>query len=188
MKKKTLRNMKSEEKKIWDAKMSEPLKARVIKDRSIEELMRRLEAIPGSYYDFVGGISQYAGKKPERLEAVHRYLDEHPTSTTSDVVYFVSSQDDFYEDSAAQDFHRAKEVKALDDYLLRILFDNGEIRIYDCKPLLQDRLFVKLKDTEFFQTVQIDDMGVVGWNDAMDINPYSLYDDSVPSIRFKRSK
>ena len=73
---------------------------------------------------------------------------------------------------------RAVAVKAMDNYLLLVKFDNGEQRIYNCFPLLENNLFSELKDVEFFKTVHIDDMGLVCWNDATDINPYDLYEDS----------
>lgn len=73
---------------------------------------------------------------------------------------------------------RAVAVKAMDNYLLLVKFDNGEQKIYNCFPLLENSLFAELNDIDFFRTVHVDDMGVVCWNDATDINPYDLYDDS----------
>ena len=73
---------------------------------------------------------------------------------------------------------RAVAVKAMSNYLLLVKFDNGEQRIYNCYPLLENKLYSELKDTEFFKTVHIDEMGVVCWNDATDINPYELYENS----------
>ena len=73
---------------------------------------------------------------------------------------------------------RAVAVKAMSNYLLLVKFDNGEQRIYNCYPLLENKLYSELKDTEFFKTAHIDEMGVVCWNDATDINPYELYENS----------
>ncbi len=73
---------------------------------------------------------------------------------------------------------RAVDVKAMNNYLLLIKFDNGEQKVYNCFPLLKNKLFAELKDPDFFKTVHIDDMGLVCWNDATDINPYDLYNDS----------
>ena len=73
---------------------------------------------------------------------------------------------------------RAVAVKAMSNYLLLVKFDNGEQRIYNCYPLLENKLYSELKDIEFFKTVHIDEMGVVCWNDATDINPYELYENS----------
>ena len=73
---------------------------------------------------------------------------------------------------------RAKDVKAMHNYLLLVRFDNDEVKIYNCFPLLEDKLFSKIKDKDFFNTVHIDEMGVVCWDDSTDINPYELYENS----------
>ena len=69
-------------------------------------------------------------------------------------------------------------VKAMDNYLLLVRFDNGEEKIYNCLKLLNDDLFSSLKNKSYFSTVHTDDMGIVCWNDATDINPYELYENS----------
>lgn len=64
----------------------------------MEELMKKLNAIPDAYFDFVMGIIAYAKRKPERLEKVLNFLDASDDVKSSDVVAFVMSQPDFYED------------------------------------------------------------------------------------------
>lgn len=81
--------------------------------------------------------------------------------------------------------HRAINVKAMDNYLLFIKFDNNEEKIYNCYPLLQDPIFSELSDYNFFQTVHIDNMGVVCWDEATDINPYDLYNQSESLAKFE---
>lgn len=80
---------------------------------------------------------------------------------------------------------RAVEVKAMNNYLLLIKFNNGEERIYNCFPLLENKLFSELKKYDYFRTVHIDEMGLVCWSDSTDINPYELYEDSEPISHFK---
>lgn len=75
---------------------------------------------------------------------------------------------------------RARKVKPVKNKILLIEFDNGEQRIFNCYPLLEDKLYAALSDEEFFKTVHIDEMGLVCWNDATDINPTFLYDKSEP--------
>lgn len=65
----------------------------------MEELMTRLKNVPDTYEDFIIGITTYAKKKPERLQKVLNFLKEHDNLTTSDIVYFVSTQPDFQEDN-----------------------------------------------------------------------------------------
>ena len=73
---------------------------------------------------------------------------------------------------------RAVNVKPLSNYLLLIRFDNGEERVFNCFPLLENGLYKKIADQQFFRTVHIDNMGLVCWDDSTDINPYELYNNS----------
>lgn len=66
----------------------------------MEELVTRLREVEDSYEDFVGAISQYARKKSSRLKAVLEYMNSNPDANSSDIIYFVSSQEDFFEDAA----------------------------------------------------------------------------------------
>ena len=63
----------------------------------MEELVKKLNAIPDSYFGFVAGIVGYAKMKPERLEKVIEFLNSSDELTSSDVVKFVMSQPDFHE-------------------------------------------------------------------------------------------
>ncbi len=73
---------------------------------------------------------------------------------------------------------RAIIVKPMKNYLILVRFDNGKDRIYNCYPLMKMRLFSRLRDIEFFNSVHIDEMGLVCWDNATDINPYELYENS----------
>ena len=73
---------------------------------------------------------------------------------------------------------RAVNVKPLGSCLILVRFDTGEEKVFNCFPLMENRLFSRLSDAEFFRTVHIDDMGVVCWDEATDINPYVLYEES----------
>ena len=70
-------------------------------------------------------------------------------------------------------------VRPLNDYKLWLRFNNGEARIYDCKPLMQSPAFQPLKDPAVFRDVYID-YGVVVWMDGdLDVAPEAMYRDSV---------
>ena len=73
---------------------------------------------------------------------------------------------------------RAESVKPLKNFLILIKFTNGEIKVYNCYPLLNYNLFKNLKNEQFFNTVHLDDMGLVCWDDATDIEPNELYNNS----------
>lgn len=74
---------------------------------------------------------------------------------------------------------RAINVKPMKNYLLLVKFDNGEERVFNCLPLLKDSLYSDISDVDFFNTVYVDNMGLVCWNEKTDINPYDLYEKSV---------
>ena len=72
---------------------------------------------------------------------------------------------------------RVKAVKARPDYQLELTFTNGEVGIYDCRPLLTFGVFVELKDEPYFGQVYVVN-GTVAWPHEQDICPDTLYLDS----------
>ncbi len=74
--------------------------------------------------------------------------------------------------------HRAKNVKPMENFILLIQFDDESIRVFNAYKLFDDPLFECIKDPDFFKTVHIDEMGIVCWDNATDINPFVLYDES----------
>lgn len=80
--------------------------------------------------------------------------------------------------------HRAVAVKPMKNHLLFVRFDNGEERIFNCLTLLRDKLFSDIADVNFYNKVHIDEMGLVCWDEATDINPYDLYEKSESLLNF----
>lgn len=74
---------------------------------------------------------------------------------------------------------KVKTVTATDDFELLLLFNTGEKKKFDVKPLLNIPMYEPLKNIGFFRTVKADNMCVY-WNDAIDICPEDLYEDSTP--------
>ena len=73
-----------------------------------------------------------------------------------------------------------KAVRAEPDFRLRLTFSNGEVRIYDVRPLLeQGGVFDELKDESAFCSVH-PWHGTVQWAGGQDICPDTLYEDSIP--------
>ena len=66
----------------------------------MEELVCLLNRVDDSYFDFVSAMIHYAEKKPDRLRRVLDYIKNNPNALSSDIIKFVSEQDDFYEDAA----------------------------------------------------------------------------------------
>lgn len=69
-------------------------------------------------------------------------------------------------------------VKALPNYELLLEFENGELKIFDVKPLLDKGVFVALKEESVFESVGLEN-GTVVWPNEIDIAPETLYVRSV---------
>lgn len=69
------------------------------------------------------------------------------------------------------------EVEALEEYQLKLTFDNGEIKIKDMEPYLDKGIFKKLKDKKVFNNVKIK-YGTISWENDIDMCADSLYETS----------
>jgi len=70
---------------------------------------------------------------------------------------------------------RVEKVFPNDDYTLTIHFTNGEIKKYDVKPLLNNGVFLKIKDPFVFKQAHVQ-LGSVGWPGEIDVCPDTLYE------------
>ncbi len=71
---------------------------------------------------------------------------------------------------------RVTEVKALDDYRLRVSFSDGLIREVDCSFLLRGTLGQPLRDPEYFRLARVDEEArTVVWPNGLDPAPEVLY-------------
>jgi hypothetical protein len=73
-----------------------------------------------------------------------------------------------------------KAVKALPDYQLALLFENGEERIFDVKPYLQQGVFAQLENLARFRAVRAI-AGSVEWPGELDLSYDTLYVESQPA-------
>jgi hypothetical protein len=64
------------------------------------------------------------------------------------------------------------------DYTLFLEFENGEKRIFDMRPYLDKKPFLRIKDSPLFAQAKVD-YGTVVWPGNIDIAPETLYDRSV---------
>lgn len=71
------------------------------------------------------------------------------------------------------------KVTAIEDYRLLVLFDNGEKKIFDTKPLISGDWYGQLKNESVFKNVKIAG-NTVEWVGGQDICPDDLYYMSVP--------
>jgi hypothetical protein len=72
---------------------------------------------------------------------------------------------------------RVEAVVPRDDYKLEITFTNGQVRVFDCAPLLSFGVFQELQDLAYFQQARAEG-GTVVWPHEQDICPDTLYEDS----------
>ena len=68
----------------------------------------------------------------------------------------------------------ASTVKAKDNYLLEVTFDNGEIKTFDVKPYMEGSWYGQLEDVNDVRAVITDGYTVV-WPGGQDLCPDELY-------------
>jgi hypothetical protein len=76
-------------------------------------------------------------------------------------------------------YWEVKSVKAMENYILLLTFENGEQRCFDVKPFLNTGVFRSLKDPAMFNTVRVC-FDSIAWANNVDIAPETLYDESRP--------
>ena len=69
---------------------------------------------------------------------------------------------------------KAIDVKPLKNYMLEIVFDNGEKKLFDVKPYLRFEPFKKLENENEFIKVKIGGLSIE-WENGADICPDELY-------------
>lgn len=74
---------------------------------------------------------------------------------------------------------RVVSATALEGHVLDLRFDNGEQRRMDVRPYLDYPVFERLRDPGFFALVQADH-GTESWPGGIDLDPDSVYLESVP--------
>ena len=70
-------------------------------------------------------------------------------------------------------------IRALDNYILWMRFNNGEINTFDFQPLLHEPAFIPLSDIDTFKDVYLD-YGIPTWLEGdIDLSPDYLYENSI---------
>ena len=73
-------------------------------------------------------------------------------------------------------YPKVKAVDPLPGKRLRVAFANGEVRAYDCNPLLDQPAFHPLREEAFFRNVRADPHGYgVVWSDEVDLAESELW-------------
>lgn len=69
-----------------------------------------------------------------------------------------------------------KTAIALDPYVVRVVFADGEVRDVDIEPLLDGAVFRALRDPLTFQRVAVDEYGEsIVWPNGADLDPDVIY-------------
>lgn len=71
------------------------------------------------------------------------------------------------------------KVKVGVDYALFLEFENGEKRVFNMRPYLDKRPFVRIRDALLFAQARVN-YGTVVWPGNIDIAPEPFYGRSVP--------
>jgi hypothetical protein len=79
----------------------------------------------------------------------------------------------------AEEILSVKRIESMEGYLLKLLFSNGETRVYDFKQMLAYPVFRPLEALSVFNHAYLDH-GTVTWNDEIDIASETLYEGGVP--------
>lgn len=74
-------------------------------------------------------------------------------------------------------FHKIEEVIPIKDMTLMVKFINGEMKIYDIKPLMKKwKIFEELKEEKLFAQVKVDKGGYgISWNENIDLDCNELW-------------
>lgn len=69
-------------------------------EQAFQDLRKKLCEVKDAYEDFLAAMITYAAKKQERYVRVMDFLKKNPDALSSDILWFVSNQEDFMEDAA----------------------------------------------------------------------------------------
>jgi hypothetical protein len=67
-----------------------------------------------------------------------------------------------------------KEVVPIEDYVLSVVFDNGESGTLDMKPMLDFGIFQRIKEYEAFKRVRVS-FDTIEWECGVDLDPEYVY-------------
>ncbi|MCW7552665.1 DUF2442 domain-containing protein [Endozoicomonas gorgoniicola] len=72
-----------------------------------------------------------------------------------------------------------KSVEALENFKLRVEFENNEQKVFDVEPFLEKGIFSELKNESYFKQVKVA-FGSIEWPNEQDFSKDTLYILGVP--------
>lgn len=80
---------------------------------------------------------------------------------------------------------KAKHVKYISPYRLKVEFFNGEMRLFNLEPYLIYPVYEKLADEAFSAKATVEN-GLVVWDKETDMDPDRLYLESEPLLSMEK--
>ena len=74
-----------------------------------------------------------------------------------------------------------KDVKPIKNYKLILTFTDDSVKLFDMKPFLEKGIFKELRDKTLFKTAKVS-FDTIEWSNGADIDPETLYQESVPYL------
>lgn len=69
----------------------------------------------------------------------------------------------------------------LSDYVLKLSFNTGEVRVFDFSLYFDKGILTKLQDMDYFKNYTLDGW-TVDWNNEIGLDPEFLYEHSKPAV------
>ena len=70
------------------------------------------------------------------------------------------------------------QIKTLENYKIKIKFENGEEKVFDMEKYIHEKFYKKLKNKKYFETVKVAG-NTIEWENGEDVAPENLYYDSI---------
>ena len=70
-----------------------------------------------------------------------------------------------------------REAAPHEDYTIELVFADGQHRVFDAAPLLEESFYKPLRQLPRFLSARVE-CGTVVWDDVLDIAPETLYERS----------
>ncbi len=75
---------------------------------------------------------------------------------------------------------RLQAVEPMKDYRLRLIYETGEVKLFDVSPYIVGTWYGELKNIAYFRSVQLLPEGIgIEWANGQDIAPHELYEQSI---------
>lgn len=69
-----------------------------------------------------------------------------------------------------------KEAKYVDEFKVKLRFDDGVVKVVDLKAKLEGEIFEPLNDPDYFAQFKYDsELGTIVWENGADLAPEFLY-------------